>query len=94
MFFHFTNTLLPHFTSFHLYESEIDSMPEIESKFLMLEQFIANSQVAESHISLCLPMDQQPSILSDQNERSTCIFARFQDKVKFQIFQDPYTNLF
>jgi hypothetical protein len=69
------------------YESEIDSMPEIESELLMLEEFTANTQVAESHTSLCLPMDQQPSILSDQNERSTCIFVGFQDKVTFQFLR-------
>lgn len=40
------------------YDSKIDSMPEIESKLLMLEKFTANTHVAESHISLCLPMDQ------------------------------------
>ena len=46
-------------------ESEIDSMPEIESELLVLQEFIANTQIAESHTSLCLPMDQQPSIISD-----------------------------
>ena len=65
------------------YESEIDSMPEIESEFLMLEKFTANTQVTESQISLCIPMDQQPSIILDQNERSTCIFVGFQNKVTF-----------
>jgi len=59
----------------------------------MLDEFAANSQVAESHTSLCLPMDQQPSVLSYQNERSTCIFVGLQDKVTFQIFKDPYTRL-
>ena len=34
-----------------------------------------------------------PYILSNQNEKSTCIFAGFQDKVKFQIFKDTYTDL-
>lgn len=75
------------------YDSKIDSMPEIELEFLMLEKFTTNTQMAESHISLCLPMDQQPSILSNQNERSTCIFVGFQNRVTFQIFKDPYTNL-
>ena len=37
-------------------------------------------------------MDKQPSLLSDQNERGTCIFVGFQDKVKFQIIEDPYTD--
>ena len=49
------------------YEYELDIMPEIESNFLMLEEFTANIQVTESHTSLCLPMDQQPSIHSNQN---------------------------
>jgi len=38
-------------------------------------------------------MDKQPSILSYQNERSTCIFVGFQDKVTFQLFKDPFTDL-
>ena len=67
-------------------ESEIESMLEIESEFLTLEEFIANTQVGEIHTSLCLPMDQKPSIILDKNERSTCILAGFQDKVEFQIF--------
>lgn len=48
--------------------------------------------MAESHISLSLLLDQQPSILLDQNE-STCIFAGFQKKVTFHTFKDPYIDL-
>ena len=38
-------------------------------------------------------MDQQPSVLSDQNEECACVFVESQDKVTFHIFEDPFTNL-
>ena len=74
-------------------EPEGDNMPEIESKFLMLQEFAANTQIAESHTSVCSPMDQQPSVLSDQNEECACVFAESQDKVTFHIFEDHFTDL-
>ena len=40
------------------YEPERESMPEIESEFLMLEEFTANTQIAEAYTSLCLPINQ------------------------------------
>ena len=75
------------------FESKIDSMLEIESELVTLEEFTPNTQVVETQTSLCLPMAQQPSILSNQNERSTCVFFGFQDKVTFQIFKDPYIDV-
>ena len=51
----------------------------------MLEEFIANTQMEKSHTSLCLPMDQQPSVISDQNEECSCVFAGSQDKVTFHV---------
>lgn len=63
-------------------EYERDNMLEIELEFPMLEEFTTNTQAAESHTSLCSPMYQQPSVLLDQNEGSTCIFfSGSQDKV-------------
>ena len=48
----------------------------------MLKKFSANTQMVESYTSLCLPIDQQPSVLSYQNEECACIFAvGSQDKV-------------
>ena len=52
---------------FEEYEPKRDNVQDIESKFPVLQEFSTNTQIAESHTSLCLPMDQQPSILSDQN---------------------------
>jgi len=73
------------------HEPERDSMPEIESEFLMFEEFTANTQIEKSYTSLFFPMNQQPTILLDQNEGSTCIFATgSQDKVVLQDFQDPF----
>ena len=60
---------------FEEYEPKRGNMPEIESEFPMLEKFTANTQIAEIHTPLCLPIDQKPSVLSDQNEGNTCIFA-------------------
>ena len=45
------------------YEPERDSMPEIESEFLMLEEFTTNTQIEEAYTSLCLPINQQPIVL-------------------------------
>ena len=59
----------------------------------MLQEFVANTQTTESHTSLCSPMDQQPSVLSNQNEECACVFAEYQDKVTFHIFEDPFTDL-
>jgi len=39
------------------YEHERDNMIEIESEFLMLEEFTANTQIAEAYTSLCLPIN-------------------------------------
>jgi len=67
---------------FEEYEPLRDNMPKIESEFLMLKEFTANTQITEGYTSLCLPINQQPNFLSDQNEGSTCIFvAGSQDKV-------------
>jgi len=38
-------------------------------------------------------MDQQTSVLSDQNEGCVCVFVGSQDKVTFQIIEDPFTDL-
>ena len=79
---------------FEEYEPKIDSVKEIESQFPVLQEFATNTQIAAIHTSLCLLLDQQPSIISDQNEGSTCIFAtRSQDKVKFQIYENPFADL-
>jgi len=76
------------------YEPERDNMPEIESEFLMLEEFTANTQIVEAYTSLCLLINQQPTFLSDQNEGSTCICAvGSQDKLVLQDFQDPFDIL-
>ena len=76
------------------YEPKKDSIPEIDLEFFMLKEFIANTQIAEAYTSLCIPINQQPTILSDQNEGSTCIFvAKFQDKLVLQDFQDPFSTL-
>ena len=57
----------------------------------MLKEFIANIQIEEAYTSLCLPIIQQLTVLSDENEGSTCIFAAgSQDKLVLQDFQDPF----
>ena len=72
-------------------ETKRHSMPEFKLEFLMLEEFTANTQIAEAYISLCLPINQQPTVLLDQNEGSTCIFvAGSQDKLELQDFQDSF----
>ena len=72
------------------YELERDNMPE----FLMVKEFTANTQMAEAYTSLCLPITQQPVVLSDQNEGSNCIFvAESQDKLVLQDYQDPFNIL-
>ena len=78
---------------FEEYEPKIDNVQEIESELPILQEFTANTQIAEGHTSLCLPMDQQPSVLTDHNEECACVFAGSQDKVTFQIFEDPFTDL-
>ena len=78
---------------FEEYEPKRDSMQVIESKFPMLQEFVADTHIVESHTSLCSPMDQQPSVLSDQNEECACVFAESQDKVTFHIFEYPFTDL-
>jgi len=60
------------------YELERDNMPG----FLTVKEFTANTQMAEAYTSLCLPITQQPVVLSNQNEGSTCIFVvGSQDKI-------------
>lgn len=76
---------------FEEYEPERDNMLEIESQFLVLEEFTVNTQIAEGYTSLCLPINQQPIIILDQNKGSTCIFTvGSQEKVVLQDFQDPF----
>ena len=48
---------------FEEYETKRDKMPEIESEFLVLKEFSANTQIAKGYTSLCLPIDQKPSVL-------------------------------
>jgi len=73
------------------YEPERYNIPEIEYEFLILEEFIANTQIKKAYTYLCLPINQQPTVVSDQNEGSTCIFtAGSQDKLVLQDFQDPF----
>ena len=74
---------------FEEYEPKRYSMPEIESEMPMLEEFTTNTQIAEIHTPLCLPMDQQPSVLLDQNEGCDCVFVGSRDKITFQIIEDP-----
>ena len=60
------------------YELERDNMPG----FLMVKEPIANTQMGETHTSLCIPIPRKSIVLSDQNEGSTCIFADgSQDKI-------------
>ena len=69
------------------YELERDNM----LGFLMVKEPIANTQMAEAYTSLCLPINQQPTVLSDRNEASTYIFAvGSQDKIVLQDYQDPF----
>ena len=68
-------------------------MREIKSNFLILKEFIGNTQIEKIHTSLCLPMDQQPIVLSYQNEGCAFVFSRTRDKVTFQIIEYPYTDL-
>ena len=69
------------------YELERDNMPG----FLMVKEPTANTQMAEAHTSLCIPIPQKSIVLSDQNEGSTCIFAAgSQDKIVLQDYQDPF----
>jgi len=72
-------------------EPKRHSMPEFESEFLMVEEFTASTQIAEAYTALCLPINQQPTVLSDHNEGSTCIFVvGSQDKLVLHDFQDPF----
>ena len=50
-------------------------MLEIELEYLMLKEFSAKTHIAEGYTSLCLLIYQQPSVILDQNEGSTCIFV-------------------
>jgi len=60
------------------YELERDNM----LGFLMVKEPTTNTQMAEAYTSLCLPISQQPTVLSYQNEGSTVFFvARSQDKL-------------
>ena len=72
-------------------EPKRHSMPEFKLEFITVEEFIASTQIAKAYTALCLPINQQPTLLSDHNEGSTCIFAaRSQDKLVLQDFQDPF----
>ena len=77
---------------FEEYEPNIDNVQDIESDFPTLEEFTTNTQIAESHTSRFLPMDQQLSVISNHNEGCACVFVESRDKVTFQIIEDPYTN--
>ena len=69
------------------YKLERDNM----SKFLTVKEFTANTHMAEAYTSLCLPINQQPTVLSDQNEASTYIFAAGSpNKIVLQDYQDPF----
>ena len=72
------------------YKLERDNM----SKFLTVKEFTANTQIEKGYTSLCLPINQQPIVLSGQNEGSTCIFVvGSKDKVMLHDFQDPLRSL-
>ena len=69
------------------YKLERDNM----SKFLTVKEFTANTHMEEAYTSLCLPINQQPTVFSDQNEGSTYIFAaESPNKVVLQDYQDPF----
>ena len=69
------------------YKLERDNM----SKFLTVKEFTANTHMVEAYTSMCLPINQQPTVLSDQNEASTYIFAAGSpNKVVLQDYQDPF----
>ena len=62
-------------------------MPE----FLMVKEFTANTQMEKAYTSLCLPITRKSTVLSYQNEASSCIFAAgSQDQLVLQDFQDPF----
>ena len=68
-------------------ELERENMP----KFLMVKEFRANTQIAEAYTALFLPINHQPTVISDQNEGSTCIFAAgSQDKIVLQDYEDTF----
>ena len=69
------------------YELERDNM----LGFLMVKEPTTNTQMAEAHTSLCIPIPRKSIVLSDQNGGSTCIFAAGpQDKSVLQDYQDPF----
>jgi len=69
------------------HEVERDNMPE----FFMVKEPTANTHMAEAYTSLCLSINQQSIVLSDQNEASTYIFnVGSQGKIVFQDYQDPF----
>ena len=69
------------------YKLERDNM----SKFLTVKEFTVNTHMAEAYTSMCLPINQQPTVFSDQNEASTYIFAAGSpNKIVLQDYQDPF----
>ena len=69
------------------HEVERDNMPE----FFMVKELTANTHMAKAYTSLCLPINQQPTVLSDQNEASARIFAAGSpNKIVLQEYQDPF----
>ena len=57
----------------------------------MIKEFTVNTHMAEVYTSLCLPINQQPIVLSDQNEASTYSFdVGSQDEIVLQDYQDPF----
>ena len=72
------------------HELERDNMPE----FLMIKEPTADTQMADPHTSLCIPIPWKSIFLSDQNGGSTRIFAAGSlDKPVLQDFQDPFSIL-
>jgi len=75
-----------------LFKNDLDHEVERDNmlEFFMVKEPTANTHMAEAYTSLCLPINQQPTVLSDRNEASTYIFAvGSQDKIVLQDYQDP-----
>lgn len=47
-------------------EPKRHSTPEFKLEFLMVEEFTASTQIEEAYTALCLPINQQTTVLSDQ----------------------------
>jgi len=80
--------MFDHLEDCFLFKNDLEHEVERDNA---VKEITANTHMAEVYTSLCLPINQQPTVLSDQNEVSTYIFVvGSPNKIVLQDYQDPF----